>query len=287
MKTVREVLRELDTERLLETYVYDHPIEFYKLKTMNYPASEIYRGYKELYRELLERLRAMEIKPSEDGRQGILFVGRYLKENIDANTYDLIFMDDLLEKGVQCESYAYEFTQQAEILGFLVADTPRTQDNIYELMADVMNEASFFGFQQEELDAELKRLEEAEKEAEAGLGITHEELFEKLDQKLGRTRHRRFVEENSEEVQLRRKAYKAIMDYCQYCREQELLQIKKQLESSVVLKSTDLPRELTKQECQDIEAATTMPPAPDEDCPEMNEEQLKQFKQVCPNKPTE
>ena len=93
MKTVREVLRELDTEKLLETYVYDHPIEFYKLKVMDLPASEIYRRYKDLYREFLERLRTMEIQPMEDGRQGILFVSRYLKDNIDENTFELIFMD--------------------------------------------------------------------------------------------------------------------------------------------------------------------------------------------------
>ncbi len=278
MKTVREVLRELDTEKLLETYVYDHPIEFYKLKVMDLPASEIYRRYKELYREFLERLRTMEIQPMEDGRQGILFVSRYLKDNIDENTYELIFMDELLEKGEKCESYAYEFTPQAEILGFLVADTSRTQDHIYELMADTLHEASFFGFQQEALDEELKRLKEAEKEAEAGLGISHEELMEKLDQEHGWILHRRVVDENSEEVQLRRQAVRACMAYFDFCREQELLQIKEQLEHSVILKPDDLSPAPTEQERQEIEAAAANLPVLDEDCPEMTDEQLSQFK---------
>ena len=157
MKTVRAVLREMDTERLLDTYVYDHPIPYHELQTMDISANEIFKRYKELYREFVQRLRGMEIQPPEDGHKGILFVSRYLNDYMEENVYELIHADGLLEKGVKCESYAYEFTPQAEILGFLVADNPFTQANLYDLMSDVLHEASFFGFQQEALDEELER----------------------------------------------------------------------------------------------------------------------------------
>ena len=102
MKTVRAVLREMDTERLLDTYVYDHPIPYYELQAMDISANEIFKRYKELYREFVQRLRGMEIQPPEDGHQGILFVSRYLKDYMEENVYELIHADGLLEKGVKC-----------------------------------------------------------------------------------------------------------------------------------------------------------------------------------------
>ncbi len=34
-------------ERLLDTYVYDHPIPNYELQAMDIPASEIFKRYKD------------------------------------------------------------------------------------------------------------------------------------------------------------------------------------------------------------------------------------------------
>ena len=229
MKTVRAVLREMDTERLLDTYVYDHPIPYYELQAMDISANEIFKRYKELYREFVQRLRGMEIQPPEDGHQGILFVSRYLKDYMEENVYELIHADGLLEKGVKCESYAYEFTPQAEILGFLVADNPFTQANLYDLMSDVLHEASFFGFQQEALDEELERLKEAEAQVEAGQTITQEELEQELHKESGwepRWHHK----EDPEEARLKRQAFEACRAYQTYCREKELALIKAQLE---------------------------------------------------------
>ena len=128
----------------------------------------------------MERLRSIKIQPPEDGHQGILFVARYIIDSIDENTYELILADELLEDGAQCASYAYEFTPQAEIIGFLVADNPFTQANLNNLMSEVLHEASFFGFQQEALDEEMKKLKEAEAQAKAGEGITVEQLEQDL-----------------------------------------------------------------------------------------------------------
>lgn len=46
-------------------------------------------------------------------------------------------------------------------MGFQVADTPLTQRYIYELVADVMHTASFFGFSQEDLPGEIEKLKKS------------------------------------------------------------------------------------------------------------------------------
>lgn len=233
MKTVQEVLRDLDMKRLLDTYVNEHPIPNYELQAMDIPASEIFKRHKDLYRQFVERLRSMKIQPPEDGHQGILFVSRYLKDYMEENVYELIHADGLLEKGVECESYAYEFTPQAEILGFLVADNPFTQANLYDLMSDVLHEASFFGFQQEALDEELERLKEAEAQAKAGEGITVEQLEQDLYKRLN-WKPRWHHKEDPEEARLRKQAFEACSVYQTYCRAKELDLIKAQLEGKSI-----------------------------------------------------
>lgn len=225
MKTVQEVLRELDTERLLETYVYNHPIEFYELKALNLPACEVYERYKERYRQYLKRLRTIEIAPDKEGRKSILFVSRCIKDDYTSNEYNLVFMDELLEKGVECEHYDYMFTTQAEIVGFLVADTPLTQENLYELMVNVMYEAAFFGFEQEGLAEELDRLNESMEQIEEA-SSRH---FDEVAKELGWTRRIVSQDEGSEEKNLRRKVTEAKIAYREYSRKEELQRIKQML----------------------------------------------------------
>ncbi|MBQ9478029.1 MAG: hypothetical protein IJU71_00585, partial [Selenomonadaceae bacterium] len=59
---------------------------------------------------------------------------------------------DLIEQGDDATNYGYDLDPQSEIMGFLVSDDEYTQQNIYELMADVMFEASWFGFADEGKD---------------------------------------------------------------------------------------------------------------------------------------
>ena len=62
--------------------------------------------------------------------------------------------------------YAYEFTEQKEALSFLVSDNKLTQDNIMDVIVDFLHEISFFGYDQESLEEEKKRLDESIKECE-------------------------------------------------------------------------------------------------------------------------
>ena len=71
----------------------------------------------------------------------------------------------------------YEFTRQEEIVGFLVSDTEFTQREIYEVLADVLYEASFFGYEQERLEDKIQKLRRAEKAIEEGKTYPFGSLF--------------------------------------------------------------------------------------------------------------
>lgn len=162
LKTVQDVLRKLDTEKLVGTYRWHFPIGYEeRVELLDMTVRDIQERVKAGLRLLIERLRTLPIKPSADGQQGLLFVHRIMKNGSHDRAYELVFIDELLRDGVNCNSYAYEFTEQAEILGFLVADTPLTQRYIYDLIADAMHQASFFGFAQEDLAGELEKLKQS------------------------------------------------------------------------------------------------------------------------------
>lgn len=77
-------------------------------------------------------------------------------------------------------TYGCEFTEQAEIMGYHIADNKLTKYYMTELLVDIMFEASFFGFHQEHLQDEIDELEQAEKEIDEGQTMTEEEFFREL-----------------------------------------------------------------------------------------------------------
>ena len=71
-----------------------------------------------------------------------------------------------------------------------------------------------------------------------------------------------------------------IHDNSNYCREQELLLIKAQLETNKQAVLQDLKTELREEERWELDQAVKKPPVFDDDCPELTEVQLAQFRRV-------
>jgi hypothetical protein len=142
-----------------------------------------------------------------------LFAYKYLRDGFEDITYTLLHKRELLEKGTEAKTYAYEYCRQAEIMGFLVSDADLTQKNIYGLMVDVLFETSFFGYEEEELEDARKELEEASAEVKSGKGIptTMEELFSEDEE-----------ETNELEEQLYHEYTDALINYGNYCKKKEM-----------------------------------------------------------------
>ena len=130
--------------------------------------------------------------------------------------YCLVHADEVLSDGVDAKTYAYEFTNQSEIVGFLVTDSEYTRRHIYGLMADVLYQASFFGYKQEGLAEALVDLDRSIKEVENGNVLSIDEIMEKY-----------IPEHESErkdpaEMDLRNTVLTAAFDYNEHFKKKEL-----------------------------------------------------------------
>ncbi len=190
MKTVQETLKTINQDELIGTYFFKYPIDFDYLLYSHPECGEMsvnmVKGkFKANRQKTIAKLMSVEITPPEDGHQGVLYAHRVMKDGFDEPETELVTLDELLEKGPDAQEFAYFYTPQSEIAGFLIADTPYTQQHLISLLADVLHEASFFGPEQEFLEDEIKKLEESRKEVEAGNYYTADEVFNHLKEEYG------------------------------------------------------------------------------------------------------
>ena len=144
-------------------------------------------------------------------------------ENVD---YALVSKKELLESDFDekiCQSYGFMLSNQEEIMGYLVADTKLTKDNIYGLLVYVLYEASWFGYKNENLEEEKQKLEEATKEIEEGKYSSF--TIEDMREELGLFKK----EQDEKQEELLKKIFHTIFDFSQYSFKKEARRVKKEL----------------------------------------------------------
>ena len=151
MRRVKDYLKELDREKLIETYLAYAPDNDKLFSLLDYTETQ-QKEWK--YRELdkfIQRLIDMDITEIEDGKTYILmaYPGRVITTEEMAVEYALVCQEDLLREDEKVTKHYFETSPHSEIIGLYVAETPYTQRNIYDLMAQVLCEALVYGFQQE------------------------------------------------------------------------------------------------------------------------------------------
>ena len=181
MKTIKKYLMEVDVKKLISEYLLKHPIELNKIVSKKMSVEEIEKSAKKKLRDYIMRLQDLEIDKSEDKKEYVLLAHKFLEDGFEKATYSLFCVNEIIEEGEFAKSYAYEYTRQAEIVGFLVAETKYTQDNIYGLLVDALWEASFFGLEQEYLEEQKRELEDAIRECGTDDGEYTELMFEEWE----------------------------------------------------------------------------------------------------------
>lgn len=181
MKTVQEVLRETDKEELVERYLNEYPISLQDFD------DDVTIGDAKQYARLLignyiERLRTLKTKPSDDNCIWIFYVYHYEKDGVEEPSFNLTSLNELRDKGIKAASYAVEWTEQAEILGYYIAENELTNYYLTDLLVDILYEASFFGIEQEDLPKEKRELDQAIEEVESGdtKTVTYDEMVKEL-----------------------------------------------------------------------------------------------------------
>lgn len=216
MKNVQQYLKEADSEKLINEYLYVYPIDVNHVFDETMSVKELKDLVKNNLRKYIERLQTMEIEPSKNGKEYALFAHKVYKEGYADEAYSLVCLQELLEKGDQAETYAYEFTKQAEIMGFFVSDADYTQKNIDGLLIDVLYEASFFGYEQQDLDEEIRILETTIENYKEGKEKFYP--FDELQKEFN------LKEEKDDKAdQLMHQVIEAVFEYDQYCKKKEML----------------------------------------------------------------
>lgn len=163
MQTVQAAFRQADTEELIDAYLAEYPLR------MDDFADEVTIGEAKAFtriklREYLERLRILPVKAATEGEH-LFYAYHRPKEGIDEPTFALVLLTELRQKGIRAADYAFEFIDQSEIMGYYIADNRLTKHYLTELLVYIMYEASFFGFEQEDLQENLVDLKTRVKEA--------------------------------------------------------------------------------------------------------------------------
>lgn len=215
MRTIQEYLKEIDHEQLINAYLYVYPINFARISNEKLKIKEVKHLVKEKLHEYIQRLQLLEVEASKDGKNYVLFVHKMYKDGYADEAYSLVCLQELLEKGDQAETYAYEFTKQAEIMGFLVSDADYTQKHIEGLLIDVLYEASFFGYEQQDLDKEIRSLEAAIENIKEGKEKFY--MFDELQKEIN-------LKEEKDDMadQLMHQVINAVYEYDQYCKKNEI-----------------------------------------------------------------
>lgn len=218
MKAVQEVLKVIDEKELIDNYLATYPISIDDFDE-NITVGEVRKYSIDCLHQYLTHLKAMKIK--SDDNQGIFFISRKIEDETGDTVTNLVFKNDLKKYGVQSESYAFEFTPQPEIMGWLIADNILTQNHLNDLLVEILYESSFFGFKQEGLKKEIDELASSIKEIDNNLGkaLSFDEFQKEFD----------FDKQDPKEEKLEVKVIQDKIEYSEYSRKKELAEIIEEL----------------------------------------------------------
>ena len=251
MQTVQSYFRTLDKDKLIGTYLSWYPIRYEdylhveetyengeKADLSVLPVKRIREAHERSLASFINKMRAIPIE-AKNGCTGCLFAYRTFEDGRESEDFDLIFLDE----GLGALPYGVYFCTHSEIAGFLVAGNLLTQREIYPLMAFVIHEATFFGFDQEDLPALLETIEKSEKALREGRireydpDMDEEDLdddflyecpLERLkdwaDTETGKPDLPKY-EETPEEQELSGKVYAAMNAFSEYSRQRERAEI--------------------------------------------------------------
>lgn len=220
MKTVQEWLLAQDEDALIGCYFAKYPIDFYMLENKDVKVNEVLTVSKERLREFIRRLKAMETAKSD---RDIFYAVKALDGGHVGIAVELSYREDILENDLP-EHYSWMLTDHNKVMGYLIADTSLTLANIDSVLAEILYEMSFFGYTQEALEEERKKLDESLKDIEEGRTYPADEVFARF----GIAPEEK--DERSDE--LRSMALAAEVKFGEYWRTREVLQIRSQIVAS-------------------------------------------------------
>ena len=222
MKTVQQWLREIDRQELVNTYQFLYPPEFWRLKNEEISVAEVYRRQAEFLNDFIDEL--LKLTPSQEDTQMIFLATSAYKDGLPDEQALLIAVDELDENSLP-ESYGWMLTDREELVGYRIADSELTLDNICSILAQIIEESSFLGYSKDTFESEreslIQSLEQSKKDIEEGNVYSADEVWEHLGLK------RENPDPKADE--LRAGVIRAEVEYNQYYRSKELSALMRKL----------------------------------------------------------
>ena len=222
MKTVQQWLREIDRQELVNTYQFLYPPEFWRLKNEEISVAEVYRRQAELLNNFIDEL--LQLTPSQEDTQMIFLATSAYKDGFPDEQATLVAVDELDENSLP-ESYSWMLTDREKLVGYRIADSELTLDNMCSILAQIIEESSFLGYSKDTFESEreslIQSLEQSEKDIEDGNVYSADEVWEHLGLK------REAPDPKADE--LRAGVIRAEVEYNQYYRSKELSALMRKL----------------------------------------------------------
>lgn len=123
MKTVQETLKAMDKDEVVDTFLRNHPSQLREFDD-DLTIGEAKAKVRKVIEFYIDRLINLETKPNKDNM--ICYIYEYLDKSILKERRGLSSIEDLKEKGTNAPNYGIEYTKQAEIMRYFIADTELT-----------------------------------------------------------------------------------------------------------------------------------------------------------------
>ena len=220
MKTVHEWIKEIDIDKLADTYFYKYPIEYERYIKYDKTVAEIKDAYRKRFYEFIEQLKSIQPKVLSDDERGIFFCHKACGSDMKKPETVLCIESDIL-KCDNPQTYSWILTDFDEIMGYYIAETESTIKSINDVLAQIIYEMTFFGYSQEDIEKGRLELEEAAKEADEGKVVSMETTFADLG-----------IEpqpRDEEDTEMLGKIYSMENEYNQYWLRKEVEKVREQL----------------------------------------------------------
>ena len=166
-----QILKSIDGKKLLSAYIkVDKPM--IKIMELEEIDGEIYsnikNGYKVAWHEFYKAVLSLKPKTREIGKRGII-IG--IKTVDHAIYHELVFEDEVIQYGEKTKGYGYSLVDWEEVVGYCVAETRYTRKHIYEIMAQVLHNMSFWGYTKKKIQEERMYIDEVAGDLDDGNDI--------------------------------------------------------------------------------------------------------------------
>lgn len=206
---VKELFQKLDKEAIIDAYMFRHGYCCQTFEAKGRSLSEniaVMRNEREMVGKMINTIVSHDVDAESaskilfvfqtksifwDEKDDVLYESHFVEsEEVKEKIKDASWKND---GDSSVSGYGYDFCSWKEILGFTIAKTSLKEVDPFEITSEVLNEMSFFGYEEEahdetvsnEIEILNERMEEIQEKEKAGepIGVKHEDVFAELEKR--------------------------------------------------------------------------------------------------------